>query len=117
MRITQAIPSLAPSDSPWGRALRRGFFAYVISRLFVVMGAAIAVAAEAVTARNNDEEPIAGLNGLAQVFASWDGHWYLDVVREGYPHHIMPNVTVVYSFTSLVDWLVFCLTTAQLKRP
>ena len=97
MRITQAIPSIAPSDTPWGRALRRGFFAYLISRLFVVMGAAIAVAAEAVTARTNDEEPISGLSGLAQVFDSWDGHWYLDVVREGYPHHIMPNVTYFVS--------------------
>ncbi|MTA54044.1 MAG: hypothetical protein F2958_03805, partial [Actinobacteria bacterium] len=97
MRISQAIPSIAPSDTPWGRALRRGFFAYLISRLFVVMGAAIAVAAEAVTARTNDEEPISGLSGLAQVFDSWDGHWYLDVVREGYPHHIMPNVTYFVS--------------------
>jgi hypothetical protein len=97
MRISQAFPSIAPSDTPWGRALRRGFFAYVISRLFVVMGAAIAVAAEAVTARTNDEEPISGLSGLAQVFDSWDGHWYLDVVREGYPHHIMPNVTYFVS--------------------
>jgi hypothetical protein len=97
MRISQAFPSIVPSDTPWGRALRRGFFAYVISRLFVVMGAAIAVAAEAVTARTNDEEPISGLSGLAQVFDSWDGHWYLDVVREGYPHHIMPNVTYFVS--------------------
>ena len=55
------------------------------------------MAAEAVTARTNDEEPISGLSGLAQVFDSWDGHWYLDVVREGYPHHIMPNVTYFVS--------------------
>ncbi len=97
MRISQAIPSLAPAATPWGRALRRGFFAYLLSRLFVVMGAAIAVAAEAVTARTNDEEPTPGLSGLVQVFDSWDGHWYLDVVREGYPHHIMPNVTYFVS--------------------
>ena len=97
MRISQAIPTIAPADTPWGRALRRGFIAYLISRLFVVMGAAIAVASQAVTARTNDEEPTPGLSGLVQVFDNWDGHWYLDVVREGYPHHIMPNVTYFVS--------------------
>jgi hypothetical protein len=61
------------------------------------MGAAIAVAAQAVTDRSNDVEPTNGLSGLADILASWDGHWYLDVVREGYPHHIMPNVTYFVS--------------------
>jgi hypothetical protein len=61
------------------------------------MGAAIAVAAQAVEARNNDEEPVGGLTGLVQVLDRWDGHWYLDVVRDGYPHNIMPNVTYFVS--------------------
>lgn len=91
------IPSLPPSDDPWGRALRRGAIAYILSRIVVVMGASIAVAAEAVTARVNEEEPKGGLSALVQVFDSWDGHWYLDVVRDGYPHHIMPNVTYFVS--------------------
>jgi hypothetical protein len=90
-------PSIPPSDDPWGRALRRGAVAYIVSRIVVVMGASIAVAAEAVTARVNEEEPKGGLSALVQVFDSWDGHWYLDVVREGYPHHIMPNVTYFVS--------------------
>jgi hypothetical protein len=77
-------PSMPPSDDPWGRALRRGAVAYIVSRIVVVMGASIAVAAEAVTARVNEEEPKGGLSALVQVFDSWDGHWYLDVVREGY---------------------------------
>ena len=85
-RISSLVP---PASDPWGRALRRGAVAYVLSRLFAVMGAAIAVAAQAVWSRLNEEEPINGLTGLVQVFDSWDGHWYLDVVREGYPHHIM----------------------------
>ena len=85
------------ASDPWGRALRRGAIAYLLSRLFCIMGAAIAVAAQAVWARWNDEEPINGLTGLVQVFDSWDGHWYLDVVRDGYPHHIMPNVTYFVS--------------------
>ena len=89
--------SLPPKTEPWGRALRRGFIAYVLSRLVVIMGASVAVAADAVTARVNEQEPKGGLTALVQVFDSWDGHWYLDVVREGYPHHIMPNVTYFVS--------------------
>ena len=61
------IPSLPPSDDPWGRALRRGAIAYILSRIVVVMGASIAVAAEAVTARVNEEEPKGGLSALVQV--------------------------------------------------
>ena len=89
--------SLPPSSDPWGRALRRGAIAYLLSRLVVIMGASVAVAADAVTARVNEQEPKGGLNALVQVFDSWDGHWYLDVVRQGYPHHIMPNVTYFVS--------------------
>lgn len=93
-RLSTLLP---PASDPWGRAVRRGAVAYLLSRLFCVMGAAIAVAAQAVWARWNDEEPVGGLTGLVQVFDSWDGHWYLDVVRDGYPHHIMPNVTYFVS--------------------
>lgn len=84
---------LPDAHDPWGRALRRSAIAFLLSRFFVVMGAAVTVTAQAVWARLNDEEPPGGLSGLADVFVSWDGHWYLDVVRNGYPHHIMPNVT------------------------
>ena len=88
---------IPPSTDPWGRTLRRVAVVYVLSRLFVIMGAAIAVAAQAVVDRTNDVEPVNGLSGLADTLANWDGHWYLDVVREGYPHHIMPNVTYFVS--------------------
>ncbi|MEI6198912.1 MAG: mannosyltransferase family protein [Actinomycetota bacterium] len=88
---------LPPSSDPWGKTLRRAGVVYLMSRLFVVMGAAIAVAAQAVTDRTNDIVPANGLKGLAAILDSWDGHWYLDVVREGYPHHIMPNVTYFVS--------------------
>ena len=88
---------IPPSTDPWGRTLRKAGLVYLLSRLFVVMGAAIAVAAQAVVDRSNDVEPANGLSGLAAILDSWDGHWYLDVVREGYPHHIMPNVTYFVS--------------------
>ncbi len=96
-----AIPSLRlhipSSKDPWGATLRRVGLVYILSRLFVVMGAAIAVAAQAVADRTNEEVPSGGLSSLAAILDSWDGHWYLDVVREGYPHHIMPNVTYFVS--------------------
>ena len=92
--LPRVIP---PRDDPWGRALRAGATAYVLSRIFVIMGAAVVVAAEAVWARINNETPKNGLSGLIAVFDSWDGHWYMEVVRNGYPHHIMPNVTYFVS--------------------
>ena len=88
---------IPPSTDPWGRTLRKAGIVYLLSRLFVVMGAAIAVAAQAVTDRTDEIEPSNGLSGLAAILDSWDGHWYLDVVRDGYPHHIMPNVTYFVS--------------------
>lgn len=102
----------------WQRALRRGAIAYLLSRFLVVMGAGIAVAAQAVWSRWNGEDPVGGPNALAQVLDSWDGHWYLDVVRDGYPHSIMPNVTYfvpdaraaffpLYPMTvRFLDWIV-----------
>lgn len=97
LSLSSRLPVLPPADNPWGRALRRAGIAYLLSRLFVIMGAAIAVTAQAVVARTNNEEPTGGLTGLVQVLDSWDGHWYLDVVRDGYPHNIMPNVTYFVS--------------------
>jgi len=88
---------IPPSSDPWGKTLRRAGLVYIMSRLFVVMGASIAVASQAVVDRTNDVVPANGLSGLAAILDSWDGHWYLDVVREGYPHHIMPNVTYFVS--------------------
>ena len=86
-----------PASDPWGKAVRVGAVAYVLSRVFVVMGAAVAVAADAVWSRLNNETPKGGLSALVAVLDSWDGHWYLEVVREGYPHYIMPNVTYFVS--------------------
>ena len=90
--LSQRLRIPAATD-PWGRTLRRVCVVYVLSRVFVAMGAAIAVAAQAVTDRTNEVIPDNGLLSLAAILDSWDGHWYLDVVREGYPHHIMPNVS------------------------
>ena len=89
MTDTTTVETTIEDDSSaqaWRRALRRGAIAYLLSRFLVVTGAGIAVAAQAVWSRWNGEEPVAGATALVQVLDSWDGHWYLDVVRDGYPH-------------------------------
>lgn len=96
--MTLTDPTLSPTDGPdsaaaWQRAKSRAIGAYLLSRFLVMMGAGVAVAAQAVWARWNGEEPVGGASALVQVLDSWDGHWYLDVVRDGYPHQIMENVT------------------------
>ncbi|MBM3717870.1 MAG: hypothetical protein FJW53_02715 [Actinobacteria bacterium] len=90
---TPATAAAPDTTEAWSRAKTRGALAYLLSRFLVVMGAGIAVAAQAVWSRWNGEEPVGGASALVQVLDSWDGHWYLDVVRDGYPHHIMDNVS------------------------
>lgn len=81
------------TDPLWRRALIRGGVAYLVSRLFVVMGAGIAISAEAVTDRRAGREPVGGLAALLDRLALWDGHWYMEVARSGYPRRIIEAVT------------------------
>lgn len=78
---------------PWSAALRRSTVVYLMTRFFVAMGVGIAVSAWAVFDRINEETPKGGLRSLLDTLAMWDGHWYMDVAREGYPRTIIPNVT------------------------
>lgn len=91
--LIQPPDTSSTADRSWRDAVRSGLFAYLLSRLLVVVGAGIAVAAQAVWSRWNGEEPVGGATALVRVLNSWDGHWYLDVVRDGYPRAIMENVT------------------------
>lgn len=91
--ISHLIEESADGEMSWSRAKKRAAIAYLLSRFLVMMGAGVSVAAQAVWSRWNGEEPVGGASALVQVLDSWDGHWYLDVVRDGYPHHIMENVT------------------------
>jgi len=91
------IFKIPPASDPWGRAVRRGLFVYLLSRFIVVVGAAIAVTAHAVWSRIQEETPKGGMTALTDILVSWDGHWYLDVVRDGYPRNIIPNVTYFIS--------------------
>ena len=89
----------------WWALLRHTVPVYVLSRLCVLAGAAVVAAELRVDANLADEGglPLADPHGaqnagsairpILDVFASWDGLWYMDIVREGYPTEIVPDVT------------------------
>jgi hypothetical protein len=81
---------------------------YIYSRLCVLAGAAI-VAAELRTDINQVKGmanvpfadphiagrpiPTSALAPMVDVLSSWDGNWYIRIVRDGYPRHVQPHVT------------------------
>ncbi len=92
----------------WHRILRKAGLVYIYSRLCVLAGAAI-VAAEL----RKDVDQVKGLPNIPfadpnlvgratpksamgpilDVLSSWDGIWYLRIVRDGYPRHVQAHVT------------------------
>ncbi len=97
-----AVPS---TRDGWRRALRLGAIAYVVSRICAVAGAAVVAAqvrvadaverAEALeSGQVLDKPPLpGGLRLIMNVFTSWDGKWYLEIVRTGYPRSVPPSIT------------------------
>lgn len=109
-----ATTEIPPVDSlsetaAWRRVLRKAGLVYLFSRLCVMVGAAL-VAAELraddnkVTANFPDAPfadpqyvnkviPTSAARPMLDVLTSWDGLWYLRIIRSGYPHMVQPNVT------------------------
>lgn len=81
---------------PWDKAIKRGIISFLFSRLLTILGAGIVVVGNTVRDNWAGIVPVRGLTGLVRVFDNWDGHWYLQVVRYGYPHIIRPNVTYAH---------------------
>lgn len=91
-------------NAQWSRMLRHALPVYVLSRLCVAAGAAV-VAAElrhdANFAEENQLQPDpdgfntvgSAVRPITNVLTSWDGLWYMDIVRNGYPESIPPNIT------------------------
>jgi hypothetical protein len=90
--IEQSTDAPEPADEvageaySWRRALLWGGVAYVLSRAAVLAGAGAAGAAQ-------DPRPPSGTGPILDVLTSWDGKWYFEVVRTGYPRHIPPDIT------------------------
>jgi hypothetical protein len=78
----------------WYRAVAIGMAAFVVSRLCVLAGAGVR-ASQVVVDASNDGEPRPGtpLGLIANVLTQWDGLWYMEIVRGGYPRSIPPDIT------------------------
>lgn len=88
----------ATSDRPsetrrWRRAVAVGMIAYVISRLCVLAGAFVRASQVVIDQREDGEPEESVIDLITGVFTSWDGRWYLEVVRLGYPDRIPANIT------------------------
>ena len=96
------------TSAGWRRTLGKVGLVYLYSRLCVLAGAAI-VAAELRADINQVEGladvpfgdphvagraiPTSALSPIVDVLTSWDGIWYMRIVRDGYPRHVPPDVT------------------------
>lgn len=102
--VTPALTAPTSTEG-WRRALRLGMIAYAVSRLCAIAGAAVVAAQVRVAdsvARNEallegelyDKPALpGGARLIMNVFTSWDGKWYLEVARDGYPRQIPPDIT------------------------
>jgi hypothetical protein len=104
-------PDDVVDDSSWTRAVVVGLVVYLVSRLCVIAGTAVRAAQVTVDARADGEpDPGAG-SVISGVLTSWDGRWYLELVRRGYPDAIPPNITYEQlearaAFFPLYPWTV-----------
>jgi Mannosyltransferase (PIG-V) len=104
-----------PPPVTWRRALGYGVAAYVVSRLCVLAGAGVVASQRVVDATEAGQpRPGNGLDLITEVLVSWDGKWYLEIVRNGYPRSIPPDITYFQPearaaffpvFPTLVRWL------------
>ncbi len=105
------IPTFDPTieTAAWRSVLCKAGLVYLFSRLCVSIGAAI-VAAELRADDNlvkarfpsatfadphyaNRTLPTSAVRPMLDVLTSWDGLWYLRIVRSGYPHLVRPDIT------------------------
>lgn len=96
------------SSATWYRILRKVGLVYLYSRVCVLAGAAI-VAAELRADVNQIKGvanvpfadphligkpvPTSAVSPIIDVLTSWDGLWYMRIVRNGYPRHVQAHVT------------------------
>ncbi len=108
--MTDHVSADPPSTShTWRFAVRKAWLVYLLSRMCVAVGAAI-VAAELRADENlrianfprapfadpnysNKPIPASAIRPILDVLTSWDGVWYMRIVRSGYPIYVRPNVT------------------------
>ncbi len=91
---TDSTGPAADSDrATWTRALIVGLGIYLVSRLCVIAATAVRAAQLAVDARADGEPERGAATVIGEVLTSWDGKWYIELVRRGYPDSIPANIT------------------------
>lgn len=91
-------------QTAWWRMLLHALPAYVVSRLCVLAGAAVVatelkVDSNVAIERGTQPDPHTivdsdnALLPITNVLTSWDGLWYIDLIRFGYPRSVPPDVT------------------------
>ena len=83
-----------PEPRPWNRAVAIGIAAFVVSRLCILAGAGVRASQLTVDANlDGAPRPSSNLGMVTGVFTQWDGLWYLEIVRSGYPRTIPSDIT------------------------
>jgi len=91
---TDATTDATTDTGSWRRAVLVGLSAFVVSRLCVLAGAGVRASQVTVDANIDPERsPESPLSLITGVFTQWDGNWYLEIVRNGYPRSIPPDIT------------------------
>jgi hypothetical protein len=87
-------PVTLTESRTWRQAVTIGVAAFVVSRLCMLAGAGVRASQLTVDAHDQLKPPPGSPWSLVTgVFTQWDGLWYLEIVRHGYPRSIPPNIT------------------------
>ncbi|MGB0112715.1 MAG: glycosyltransferase family 39 protein [Ilumatobacteraceae bacterium] len=89
----ESVENVASEESAWRRAVAIGLVAYLVSRLCVLAAAAVRAVQLIVDTRADGEPEPSVASAISSVLTSWDGRWYLEIVRGGYPSSIPDNIT------------------------
>jgi hypothetical protein len=104
----------ASEPTSWRVARRDGIIAYLVSRFLVLVGTAAAAAGQAAAIREfnpDGPKPTSALSGMVDAITAWDGRWYFEIVRLGYPKSVPANITYEQTearaaFFPVYPWIV-----------
>src|SRR5689334_8927302 len=92
--FASVVADVRRAHSSWRTILVRAGIAYVLTRLCVLMGAGVVAAQKLVEQKlHNDAHPMSAVSWIINVLSGWDGRWYFEIARHGYPTVVPPNVT------------------------
>lgn len=82
------------SDPDLRSAFVWGLAAWAISRLAVIVAGGVRASQRVVDANlAGQPRPRSATGFISELLTSWDGLWYLEIVRSGYPRVVPPDIT------------------------